>query len=70
MRMGHSSAENNVDDVRWWKQHNKEINFAFRVLVGLGLAKMFSEDEEEMERRRQQGPLEAVNTLEGFDAPV
>jgi hypothetical protein len=37
MRAG--SNEDTLDDKQWWEQHNKEINFAFRVLSGLGLAK-------------------------------
>src|ERR1700730_14805089 len=28
MRMGHSSDEDNIADVKWWSQHKKEINFA------------------------------------------
>jgi hypothetical protein len=37
MRTG--SNEDTFDDKQWWEQHNKGINFAFRVLSGLGLAK-------------------------------
>ena len=34
MRMGQSLKEADVDDVEWWRQHNKKINFTFRILVG------------------------------------
>jgi len=66
MRMGQSSEEDNIDDVKWWSQHKKEINFSFRILAGLGLAEsiVLSEDENEMEKLTQEaeaggeGPLE------------
>jgi hypothetical protein len=64
MRMGQSLEELDVDDVEWWRQHNKEINFAFRILAGLGLAEsvVLSQDEKELEKQNQElgdeGPLE------------
>jgi hypothetical protein len=55
MRMGQPLEEVDVDDVEWWRQHNKEINFAFKILVGLGLAEsvVFSEDEK-AEKEKQE----------------
>jgi hypothetical protein len=51
----------------WWKQHNKEIKFAFRVLAALGLTEStVLQDDKELERERQEleaagdGPLESI----------
>jgi hypothetical protein len=54
MRAG--SNEDTLDDKQWWEQHNKEINFAFRVLSGLGLAKstVLPQDENELESAVQE----------------
>jgi hypothetical protein len=64
MRTGRSLEEVDVDDVEWWRQHNKEINFAFRILAGLGLAEsvVLSQAEKELEKQKHElgddGPLE------------
>jgi hypothetical protein len=67
MRMGQPLVGDNVDDVEWWKQHKKEITFAFRVLAGLGLAEStVLQDDKELEKERQEleaagdGPLESM----------
>jgi hypothetical protein len=54
MRTG--SNEDTLDDKQWWERHNKEINFAFRVLSGLGLAKstVLPQDENELENPVQE----------------
>jgi hypothetical protein len=52
MRMCQSLDEADVDDVEWWRQHNKEINFAFRILAGLGLAKStVLQDDKELDKK-------------------
>jgi hypothetical protein len=38
MRMG-LQGKNYQPDAEWWLEHEKEIEFAFGVLAGLGLAK-------------------------------
>jgi hypothetical protein len=52
MRIGQSLEEKNVNDVEWWIEHKNEIQFAFQVLAGLGLAESvaLSRDERDMER--------------------
>jgi hypothetical protein len=37
MRMG-IETDNNENDAGWWLEHQKEIDFALKVLSGLGLA--------------------------------
>jgi len=61
MRMGQFSEEEDVvDDVKWWKQHKKEINFAFRILAGLGLAESSVLSGDDWERGRGKQELEAL----------
>jgi hypothetical protein len=63
--------EVDVDDVEWWRQHKKEINFAFRILSGLDLAKStVLQNDKELEKERQE--LEAAGTgpLESITWPV
>jgi hypothetical protein len=48
MRSGLLRSESDKEDADWWIEHKSEINFAFRVLAGLGLAKShyLSDDED------------------------
>ena len=50
--MGQSSEEKDADDVKWWTEHKSEIQFAFKVLAGLGLVESMalSQYEKDMER--------------------
>jgi hypothetical protein len=41
MRMGQSLGEENVDDAKWWIKHKSEIKFAFKILAGLDLARVY-----------------------------
>src|SRR5713101_6090915 len=45
MRMG-LEANNHQDDAEWWIERQKEIEFAFGVLAGLGLANRNSRAED------------------------
>jgi hypothetical protein len=38
LRMGESLQDEDVDDVKWRKEHKSEIQFGLKILAGLGLA--------------------------------
>jgi hypothetical protein len=59
MRKGQSSGEDILDDRKWWNQYEKEVKFAFRVLVGLGLASSIPLSEDKNELDKIQAELEA-----------
>ena len=56
MRMREPLEDEDVDDIKWWRAPMSEIQFAFKILIGLGLAKSEPppQDESEMEKMRQK----------------
>jgi hypothetical protein len=46
MRLGLLPEEAIKEDVEWWQEHQKEIDFTFKVLAGLNLATWREPDED------------------------
>lgn len=76
-RIGLPIDESGQHDAEWWIEHQSEINFAFKVLAGLGLAecKVFSNDEkvraeaeEELDEAKREGDESLIWNVTPTDA--
>jgi hypothetical protein len=77
MRIGLPIDESAQHDAEWWIEHQSEVNFAFKVLGGLGLAEcaVFSDDkkvkaeaEKELDEAKSEGDEGLIWNVRPTDA--